>query len=48
MMICTNCGGRCIWCGPLSALTHTQCDNCKAINSQIVYDEDGNIQEVTP
>lgn len=37
-MICSKCGGEVIWMGPLSALTHTECQACGAQNSQ-VFDE---------
>lgn len=37
-MICSICGGGVYWCGPLVALTHTQCLSCGAINSQEVDD----------
>jgi len=35
-MICSICGGRVEWQGPLSNLTHTQCLSCGAINCQEV------------
>lgn len=35
-MVCRFCGGRVIWKGPLSNLTHTECENCGATNCQIV------------
>lgn len=35
-MICAYCNGEVIWKGPLSALTHTECQNCGAINNQMV------------
>lgn len=35
-MICSNCGGHVTWRGPWSNLTHTECANCGAHNSQIV------------
>ncbi len=31
-MICSICGGVVIWKGPLSALTHTECQLCGEIN----------------
>lgn len=34
-MGCEYCGGPVIWKGPLSNLTHTECQNCGAINSQV-------------
>lgn len=33
-MICSYCSGTVRWCGPLSALTHTQCDDCGRTNCQ--------------
>lgn len=39
-MICKFCGGIVIWKGPLTALTHTECQNCGAINAQIPEDEE--------
>lgn len=38
-MKCERCGGLVTWRGPLSALTHTQCDGCDGINCQVVADE---------
>ena len=38
-MICRFCGGQVIWKGPLSNLTHTECQNCKATNCQIEIEE---------
>ncbi|CQH41983.1 Uncharacterised protein [Yersinia frederiksenii] len=35
-MQCQYCGGTVIWKGPFSALTHTECQECGAINSQVV------------
>jgi len=35
-MICSTCGGIVIWKGPFSALTHTECQQCGAINNQVV------------
>jgi len=47
-MICSACGGPNVtWRGPLSALTHTECADCGAINSQVVeieHDDDGEEQ----
>lgn len=34
-MHCKHCGGVVIWKGPLSALTHTECTQCGATNSQM-------------
>jgi hypothetical protein len=39
-MICEKCGGQVEWKGPLTALTHTQCLNCGAINSQVIEIEE--------
>lgn len=47
-MICATCGGQVIWKGPLSNLTHTECQDCGRINNQEVEpaedseDEDDN------
>jgi hypothetical protein len=35
-MICSICGGRVEWQGPLRNLTHTKCLACGAINAQEV------------
>lgn len=35
-MICSKCGGEVVWMGPFSALTHTECKQCGAQNSQVV------------
>lgn len=40
MMTCELCGGRVTWRGPLSELTHTQCEKCNEVNCQAV-DADG-------
>lgn len=34
-MTCSQCGGVVEWKGPLSNLTHTECRQCGAINSQL-------------
>ena len=34
-MKCSHCGGFVTWQGPLSALTHTECHQCGATNSQL-------------
>lgn len=34
-MTCSHCGGYVEWKGPLSALTHTECESCGSVNSQI-------------
>ena len=39
-MQCSICGGLVIWKGPLSNLTHTECQRCGAMNSQIADDLD--------
>ena len=39
-MICSCCGGRCYWVGPLIALIHVKCEDCRAINSQEEEPED--------
>ena len=38
-MKCAQCGGLVTWRGPLSALTHTECENCGGINCQTVERE---------
>ena len=35
-MICASCGGIVTWRGPITALTHTECADCGAMNNQIV------------
>lgn len=35
-MQCERCGGLVTWRGPLSSLTHTQCEGCCGINCQVV------------
>lgn len=42
-MICASCGGNVLWMGPLSNLTHTECQSCGAINNQIVDEPDEEI-----
>lgn len=37
-MQCLSCGGTVIWIGPLSGLTHTECQLCGAINNQMPDD----------
>lgn len=37
-MQCSSCGGDVIWKGPLSCLTHTECQRCGAINNQMSDD----------
>lgn len=45
-MICGICGsGRVEWKGPLSALTHTECADCGAVNAQVVEEEEGEEDE---
>lgn len=44
-MICERCGGLVTWRGPLSALTHTQCESCGGINCQMPEDSDGKCWE---
>lgn len=39
-MVCSICGGMVTWRGPLSALTHTQCESCGERNCQVVADDD--------
>lgn len=35
-MRCADCGGLVTWRGPLSALTHTECERCGHRNCQEV------------
>lgn len=35
-MICTFCGGEVTWRGPITNLTHTECNQCGAANCQIM------------
>jgi len=44
-MICQDCGGPVEWKGPLSALTHTECARCGAINSQVPEGREGDYEE---
>ena len=49
-MTCADCGGLVLWCGPMSNLTHTECNGCGGINCQVPEDEeyadcDGDEQE---
>lgn len=39
-MKCSKCGGVVEWKGPLTALTHTECTRCGAINAQLSPEED--------
>jgi hypothetical protein len=40
-MICSVCGGYNVtWRGPFICLTHTECADCGAINSQVVQEYD--------
>ena len=34
-MICERCGGLVLWRGPLSDLTHTECQKCGGQNCQV-------------
>lgn len=39
-MICGYCGcPEVIWVGPYSQLTHTECQNCGAVDAQVAEDE---------
>jgi hypothetical protein len=41
VMICSVCGGHNVtWRGPLVCLTHTECADCGAIDSQVVEEYD--------
>jgi hypothetical protein len=33
-MTCSSCGGLVIWMGPITSLTHTQCQACGGVNCQ--------------
>lgn len=33
-MTCATCGGNVLWMGPITNLTHTECQQCGAINNQ--------------
>jgi DnaJ-class molecular chaperone len=37
-MKCSICGGLVTWRGPLTDLTHTECNDCGGINCQIFED----------
>lgn len=44
-MRCQYCGGQVVWMGPLSQLTHTECQDCGRTNCQepdgeFTYDEE--------
>ena len=39
-MKCDLCGGLVTWRGPLSALTHTECESCGGQNCQVVQQHD--------
>ena len=41
-MQCKDCGGPVEWKGPLTNLTHTECENCGAVDNQM---EDDNQDE---
>ena len=45
-MVCLFCGGQVIWRGPLSNLTHTECDKCGRYNCQII--ESDNSEDEMP
>ncbi|EOX7250262.1 hypothetical protein ACPVCS_003223 [Escherichia coli] len=34
-MTCASCGGSVVWMGPWSNLTHTECQQCGAVNNQV-------------
>jgi len=45
-MTCTTCGGSALWMGPITNLTHTECQHCGAINNQQpehAGEEDGHV-----
>lgn len=39
-MFCANCGGLVTWRGPLSQLTHTECEKCGGQNCQVPESEE--------
>ncbi len=39
-MICASCNGQVIWVGKFINLTHTECQDCGAINNQVVEAEE--------
>jgi len=45
-LICGRCGGGgVVWKGPLSNLTHTECPDCGARNSQVVEDDRSDLED---
>ena len=44
-MQCANCGGPVIWMGLWSNLTHTECQDCGAVNNQIVDEQEDDESE---
>lgn len=47
-MECQTCGGLVLWCGRLPEFTHTECQQCGAINNQVpeyVFDDDEEYSE---
>jgi len=44
-MQCATCGGPVIWMGPWSNLTHTECQDCGAVNNQIVDEQEDDESE---
>lgn len=51
-MICSRCGGSVTWRGPWSNLTHTECEDCGAVNCQEVApmfeDEENDATQAAP
>ena len=47
-MKCMSCGGHVRWMGPLTNLTHTECESCGATNSQEVDDYVSDIEQDVP
>ncbi|WP_262983454.1 hypothetical protein [Leclercia adecarboxylata] len=39
-MQCATCGGQVIWMGPWANLTHTECQDCGAVNNQVADEQD--------
>jgi hypothetical protein len=47
-MQCELCGGLVTWRGPLSALTHTECENCGGQNCQVAEPVGDDTDELRP
>ncbi|WP_182965345.1 hypothetical protein [Klebsiella sp. WP8-S18-ESBL-06] len=44
-MKCASCGGSVVWMGPWSNLTHTECQQCGAVNNQVAEDFESEIED---